>query len=197
MKQVRGLVQVLRERATGLGPLLRLKGKLDMLQAQLEVRQRVQGESRVANGEDGDEEEGVVYVEGIDEEWNDGLSEVEEDVEVGMVVGASRMKGTGQIAPPQSDGEDSGDESDSEADMPIGVAQEGVEDESDGEEDEQNGLLDIEAEETSDDDDAEEDADSDAESRGASDDDEVTEPSGDESEGGVKEPKPQTLSRKR
>lgn len=59
VKQLDALNRVLKERASGLQPLLSLKGRLDMLQAQLELRRRNQ--KRLADGE---EEEAVIYVEG-------------------------------------------------------------------------------------------------------------------------------------
>jgi U3 small nucleolar RNA-associated protein 5 len=62
VKQLATLNKVLKERANGLQPLLSLKGRLDMLHAQLDFRRRVQREA--ANN---DEEEAVIYVEGQDD----------------------------------------------------------------------------------------------------------------------------------
>lgn len=62
VKQLATLNKVLRERASGLQPLLSLKGRLDMLQAQLELRKRNQ--RRAAND---DEDDAVIYVEGEDD----------------------------------------------------------------------------------------------------------------------------------
>lgn len=62
VKQLATLNKVLKERASGLQPLLSLKGRLDMLQAQLELRRRNQ---RKAAGDD--DEEAVIYVEGEDD----------------------------------------------------------------------------------------------------------------------------------
>jgi U3 small nucleolar RNA-associated protein 5 len=48
-------------------PLLSLKGKLDMLEAQMNLRRTMQSNARAAHADDEDDEEGVIYVEGQDE----------------------------------------------------------------------------------------------------------------------------------
>lgn len=63
------LIRVIKERAHGLQPLLQLKGKLDMLSAQLELRRSVQ--ARSAKDQEQEEEEAVIYVEGQDETSSD------------------------------------------------------------------------------------------------------------------------------
>jgi len=74
MKRLTELNRVLDERARGLGSLLMLKGKLDMLEAQMQLRRgnkaRRPGADRDGDddSEDGlDDEEGIVYVEGEEE----------------------------------------------------------------------------------------------------------------------------------
>jgi U3 small nucleolar RNA-associated protein 5 len=62
VKQLSTLNKVLKERANGLQPLLSLKGRLDMLHAQLDFRRRVQ-----RNAANDDEDEAVIYVEGEDD----------------------------------------------------------------------------------------------------------------------------------
>ena len=78
--QLSVLRRVVRERADGLQPLLRLKGKLDMLAAQLELRKKMKrrGLSGSAGIDDEDEEEnddnddeGIIYVEGAEEDDDD------------------------------------------------------------------------------------------------------------------------------
>lgn len=197
MKKLKSLSQVIRERANGLQPLLHLKGKLDMLSAQLELRRNIQLASRTVNAEDDDDEEGVVYVEGQDEDWSDSDEADEEDVQPGSrIIEPPTSKRKPQTATPNTDPSDSDDDSGSDDNMPNGVIQEGDDESSDEEEDE--GLFDVEAEETSDDedDDLEKDSDEGAESDRESDED--SEPSDDESEAsGVKPPQPKTLNRKR
>ena len=72
------LRRVVRERADGLQPLLRLKGKLDMLAAQLELRKKMKqrrperGTGADDNDDDeDDDDEGIIYVEGAEKEEDD------------------------------------------------------------------------------------------------------------------------------
>jgi U3 small nucleolar RNA-associated protein 5 len=122
VKQLATLNKVLKERASGLQPLLSLKGRLDMLNAQLELRKRYQ--KRAAND---DEEEAVIYVEGEDDVSED-QSQSDDD--------AAKRKGTQEIG-------DDDDES-SEDEMPTTME---VNEDSEGSED-SDDLLDDEAEET-------------------------------------------------
>lgn len=68
MRELGSLNRVIKERACGLQPLLTLKGKLDMLSAQLELRRSMQ---KAATMDEDDEEEGVIYVEGQDDDDSD------------------------------------------------------------------------------------------------------------------------------
>jgi U3 small nucleolar RNA-associated protein 5 len=132
VKQLATLNKVLKERASGLQPLLSLKGRLDMLQAQLELRRRNQ---RKAAGDDDDE--AVIYVEGEDD-----VSSADEDDE--SEVGSDAAVGTAGKRLRQA----SDDASSSADEMPTTMeVDEGSED---GSEDSE-GLLDDEAEETDDD----------------------------------------------
>ena len=122
IKKLAQLNRVIDERAKGLQSLLSLKGKLDMLEAQIELRRSMQ-RRRV---EDEEEDDGVIYVEG---------QESEEDVpqpKKGLVNGGL---------------EDFSGSEESE-DMPM---TNGLISDSEGEEGESSdgdGLLDDEAEET-------------------------------------------------
>ena len=200
MRKLKALSQVIRERANGLQPLLHLKGKLDMLSAQLELRRSMQAASRAAHAEDDEDEEGVVYVEGQDEDWSasedDAVAGARDDAKtIEPVLPKSNPKL--QMATPRTDASVSGHDSDSDEDMPNGVAQE-VDDDDSAEEDAEEGMLDVEAEETSDDDSAEDD-DSDEEADSAPDSESASDLSDDDSEvsGPVKQPNPATLNRRR
>ncbi|KAF2830118.1 NUC189-domain-containing protein [Ophiobolus disseminans] len=78
VKQLATLNKVLKERANGLQPLLSLKGRLDMLQAQLNFRKHIQ--RRVA---DDDEEEAVIYIEGEDDYVSSDNDSIEGDAPTG------------------------------------------------------------------------------------------------------------------
>jgi U3 small nucleolar RNA-associated protein 5 len=124
MKKLAGLNKVIDERAKGLQPLLSLKGKLDMLEAQIELRRSMQNQRR--RGDSDEDDDGVIYVEG---------QESEEEAD-------------GAVAKPQhGDLEDISDE-DSEVseDMPMtnGV----IADSEDEEDNSDDDLIDDLAEET-------------------------------------------------
>lgn len=69
MLHMGSLIRVIKERANGLQSLLQLKGKLDMLSAQLELRRSVQ--ARLAKDQEQEDEEAVIYVEDQDESSSD------------------------------------------------------------------------------------------------------------------------------
>ena len=124
VKQLATLNKVLKERASGLQPLLSLKGRLDMLQAQLELRRRNQ--KKAANDDD---DEAVIYVEGEDDQ-----SSAEED---GM--DAIPEQARKRIRQDSEEGESSEDEMPTTMEVNEG-SDEGSEDE--------EGIFDDEASET-------------------------------------------------
>lgn len=67
IKTLSELNKVLEERSRGLTPLLALKGKLDLLDAQMQLRRSMQ-QNVDSDDEEEDGEEGIVYVEGQDSE---------------------------------------------------------------------------------------------------------------------------------
>lgn len=67
MKKLASLYRVVKERANSLQPLLSLKGKLDMLEAQMTLRKSMQAQARSRFAPDEENEEGVIYVEGQEE----------------------------------------------------------------------------------------------------------------------------------
>jgi U3 small nucleolar RNA-associated protein 5 len=185
MGKLRALNQVLRERAQGLQPLLQLKGKLDMLGAQLELRRQTLATSARAQ-DDEDDEAGVLYIEGRDDD-DEGS-----EAELAALERPSKRKN-------QAQGEEyhtasDSDESDDEALNGVAGNEGSVSAEDEDDEDAQNGMFDLEAEVSGSDDD-EEGSEDDA-SEGSEDED-VEDDKGDESEVEVKQPKPQTLNRKR
>lgn len=127
VRQLATLNKVLKERASGLQPLLSLKGRLDMLQAQLELRRRNQ---KKAAGDD--EDEAVIYVEGEDD--YESSADEEDDA-----LDSSRKR--------IRDADDDDDES-SDDEMPTTME---VDDDSDEGSEDSEDLIDDEAEETDDD----------------------------------------------
>ncbi|CZT02869.1 related to UTP5 protein [Rhynchosporium agropyri] len=120
IKKLAELDRVVDGRSTALRPVLALKGKLDMMGAQVEYRRSLQDQRR--RSEEDEEDEGVIYVEG--EESNDES-------------GAKLLRdGAGPLSDPDSEMSD---------DMPMtnGVGTDSEEESSD-----EDNLLDDEAEET-------------------------------------------------
>jgi U3 small nucleolar RNA-associated protein 5 len=124
IKKLAELNRVIDERAKGLQSLLSLKGKLDMLEAQIELRKSMQNQRRRIDEDE--EDEGVIYVEGQ-----------ESDEEV--ISKPQRLAANGNL-------EDMSDGSEISEDMPTtnGVI-------ADSEDSSENELIDDEAEETDDD----------------------------------------------
>jgi U3 small nucleolar RNA-associated protein 5 len=190
MGKLRALNQVLRERAQGLQPLLQLKGKLDMLGAQLELRRSTLANSARAR-DDEDDEAGVLYIEGQDDD--DEGSEAELAALERPSKRSSKSQAQGEEYHTASESDESDDEAGAANDF---AAHEGsMSAEEEDEEDAQNGMLDLEAEESDDGDEGSEDDDASQ----VSEVDDVEDEDGEESEEEVqvKQPKPQTLNRKR
>ena len=156
MKKLASLHRVVKDRANSLHSLLSLKGKLDMLEAQMHLRKGMQVRSRAANALDEDDEEGVIYVEGQEE----SSSEEEGEAHMKKTASDSTRSKPAEKAQDLTDeaeydttGSDAdSDEEGSEEEAPMttnGIA--GVEDEDSESEDEEEGLFDEEASSTDDD----------------------------------------------
>lgn len=87
MKTLASLHLVIAERARSLPLLLCLKGKLDMLEAQMKLRATMQTRSKAQARADEDNEEAVVYVEGQeeDESENEAQGSDVDDVEMDLL----------------------------------------------------------------------------------------------------------------
>ena len=103
MKKLASLHRVVRDRANSLQPLLSLKGKLDMLEAQMNLRKSMQARSKTANSFEEDDEEGIIYVEGQE------MSGTEDEGEQGNNAMDS------QSAKPGAKAQDSAEANDSDA----------------------------------------------------------------------------------
>ncbi|KAI0389698.1 NUC189-domain-containing protein [Xylariaceae sp. FL0594] len=110
IKKLRELQRVLDERAKGLNSLLALKGKLDLMNAQLQLRREQWG------SEDVQEEEGIVYVEGEDSDVDmaNGLMDLDDD-ELPVTNGIMDDESEDDDLP--SDGSDGEEELDAEEEL--------------------------------------------------------------------------------
>lgn len=144
-RQLESLNRVIKERASGLLPLLALKGKLDMLSAQLELRKGMQQPSSI----DPEDDEGVIYVEGEDDY---GSSE-EEDAQL-KSIGTAARSSVGDVGGASSVLDQiAGEDEDDDDDMPNvnginGETDEEDEDDDEEEDGDEDEMLDDEAEET-------------------------------------------------
>ncbi|GAB7360437.1 hypothetical protein MBLNU230_g8391t1 [Neophaeotheca triangularis] len=194
LKQLASLQSVIRERANGLQPLLHVKGKLDMLSAQLELRRDLHQSSRASNGEE-DEDDAVIYVEGQDDDWSSSEGEERDEETSARAIAPPSTSKKGRKPPTFVSGNASASEGSDDEQMPTtnGVSHHDQDEDSGSEEEDQDGMLDVEAEET-DDDDAEEDSEDDADDQEASEEEDMSE---DESEEEAQPAKPAKLNRKR
>ena len=157
LKKLSSLHRVVKERAKGLQPLLMLKGKLDMLEAQMNLRKSMQARSRAtkAADDDDDDDEGVIYVEGQDQSDHESASE---DEDVLQPPGARRRsQPASHEVGSASEEDDESDAKDETRAMTNGIAPPALPDDSDSDDD---GFIDDEASST--DQDSDDEASSDA-----------------------------------
>jgi U3 small nucleolar RNA-associated protein 5 len=193
MPKLNALRRVVKERARGLQPLLHLKGKIELLTTQMEMRHQAHRRAAALNADDQDNEDNVIYVEGQDD-WSD--DDVAEPSEL-------RTRAWAKLARLAREQAESDDESephlltngDVSGHFGSDEDDDDVEgDDDDGDDDESQGMLDIEADESSDDDGSdgsEEDGSDGHDEEGFSDEED------DVSDDGVKPPRLQTLNRRR
>jgi U3 small nucleolar RNA-associated protein 5 len=141
IKKLAELNKVIDERAKGLQSLLSLKGKLDMLEAQIELRRSMQIQRRRLD--EGEDDEGVIYVEGQESE--------EEEEEIAK---PKRLAANGDL----EDISDADSEMSEDMLMTNGIVAESDEEDDSSEDDD---LIDDEAEETDADSEDEDDVDHD------------------------------------
>jgi U3 small nucleolar RNA-associated protein 5 len=195
MPQLNALRRVVKERARGLEPLLHLKGKVELLHTQMELRHQVHKRAAAMNADDQDNEDAVIYLEGQDD-WSD------EDVAEPSQLRTRAWAKLARLAREQAESDDESEprlltNGDVNGDFGSDEDEDDIEenDEEDGDDDESQGMLDIEADETSDDDGSdgseEEDSSDGHDGEGFSDDEDAV------SDDGVKPPRLQTLNRRR
>lgn len=147
MKKLTSLHRVVAERANSLQSLLSLKGKLDMLEAQMNLRKSMQARSRAANALDEDDEEGVIYVEGQKE--SDSDEGPENAMQSSQTISKEAINTTDAESVSEvagSDEEGGASESDDDEDeMPTTTNGVIADSEDEGSENDDEGLIDDEA----------------------------------------------------
>jgi len=158
VKQLHTLYNVVKQRAAGLQPLLSLKGKLDMLEAQMRLRQNMQDRIRPGTARNQDEA-GVVYVEGeedeadVAEELNDEDEEESDDSDIDEIAqiapAIANRTNKRQLAAESIDSSSDDDEDEMPNTLPnVDV----TDDEGSSDNDDEEDLIDDEAEESDGDD---------------------------------------------
>ncbi|PCH00829.1 Small-subunit processome, Utp12 [Penicillium occitanis (nom. inval.)] len=151
LKRMTSLYKVMDQRSRSLPSLLLLKGKLDMLDAQINLRQSM-ADSRKHGMDDGGESlEHITHYAGVSNDDSDAERRRKRKKTLSYIKSKSALDG----------GEDEADEDDEMADEVGGLASESDEEEGSEEDlDEEVGdMIDIEAEESLDDDDDDDDDD--------------------------------------
>jgi len=147
MKKLTSLHRVVAERANSLQSLLSLKGKLDMLEAQMNLRKSMQARSRAANALDEDDEKGVIYVEGQEE--SDSDDGPENAMQSSQTISKEAIKTTSaDSANEAAESDEEFDDSegvDDEDDMPTTTNGVIADSEDEGSESDDEGLIDDEA----------------------------------------------------
>ncbi|MCJ1392451.1 Small subunit (SSU) processome component [Xylographa bjoerkii] len=156
VKKLTSLHRVVKERANSLQSLLSLKGKLDMLEAQMNLRKSMQSRFGIRDTEDEDDEDGVIYVEGQEESSSD-----DEGQEQILASGSARSKITIRREE-SSDTDDASSESDEDMNiMPPDMEKGSISSDDSSAESEAEGFIDDEASESNDDDELEDEVDHD------------------------------------
>lgn len=152
MKKLASLHRVVKDRASSLQSLLSLKGKLDMLEAQMNLRKSMQVRSRAANAVDEDNEDAVIYVEGQEDSSSEegGRDEIAENPRDSP---QSKARAKAQDSTDEADYDTNGsdvdsNEEDTENEMPTTIMNGIADSEDDESESEEDGLFDEEASST-------------------------------------------------
>ncbi|KAG7008354.1 hypothetical protein G7Y79_00006g019740 [Physcia stellaris] len=146
MKKLASLHRVVGERANSLQSLLALKGKLDMLEAQMNLRKHMHARSRASALDDDEDEEGVIYVEGQE----DSESEDEATAALATDQAVSRDLAKTSLQDEEDNMEESSGVLEEEYEEDVSSKVNGVIPDSEDEvsESEDGGLIDDEAEST-------------------------------------------------
>lgn len=188
VNKIKTLYKVLNQRSKALDPLLLLKGKLDMLDAQLELRKQLSADRGRVNDADADH---VVYIEGEEDDENNDEDEVMSDIDQRRSPRRNRSKQS--LDDFSADG---ADESEDDEDMPMtnGVIAETEISNTDSDDDDEGplqqhegDLVDEEAEESDDNSHPSDRENVESEDEGGSDDDEDSDMDGFIDDGPIEE----------
>lgn len=145
MRTLGSLHRVISERARSLPLLLSLKGKLDMLEAQMNLRATAQARSKAQSGLNEEDEEGVVYVEGQEEDASEDEPQGSDADDVEMDALDNGMALDDAMESREDEGSGFEEEDEMPTTMPNGAT---TESDNEGSQSSSEGLFDEEAEST-------------------------------------------------
>ena len=149
MKKLASLHRVIRDRANSLQPLLSLKGKLDMLEAQMNLRKSMQARSKIANTFEEDDEEGVIYVEGQEESGSEDEGEQGDNaMDSQPAKPGAKAQESAEANDSDAGGDTASEDEDEESEDAMPTTSNGVVAESEDSESDEEGMFDEEASST-------------------------------------------------
>ena len=149
MKKLASLHRVVRDRANSLQPLLSLKGKLDMLEAQMNLRKSMQARSKTANTFEEDDDEGIIYVEGQEKSDAEDEGEQGEDaMDSQPAKPGAKAQESAEAANSDAEEDTASDDDDEESEDEMPTTANGIVAESEDSESDEGGMFDEEASST-------------------------------------------------
>ena len=148
MKKLASLHRVVKDRANSLQPLLSLKGKLDMLEAQMNLRKSMQARSKIANNFEEDDEEDVIYVEGQEESDSEDEEEQRDAMDSQPAKPGAKAQETAEFDNSDAAGDSASEDDDEESEDEMPTTTNGIIAESEDSENDVEGMFDEEASST-------------------------------------------------
>ena len=148
MKKLASLHRVVKDRANSLQPLLSLKGKLDMLEAQMNLRKSMQARSKTANTFEEDDEEGIIYVEGQEESDSEDEERGDDAMDSQPAKPGAKAQESAEADDSDAGGDTASEDDDEESEDEMPTTTNGIVAESDDSENDVEGMFDDEASST-------------------------------------------------
>ena len=148
MKKLASLHRVVKDRANSLQPLLSLKGKLDMLEAQMNLRKSMQARSKTANTFDEEDDEGIIYVEGQEESDSEDEERGDDAMDSQPAKPGAKAQESAEADDSDAGGDTASEDDDEESEDEMPTTTNGIVAESDDSENDVEGMFDEEASST-------------------------------------------------
>ena len=148
MKKLASLHRVVKDRANSLQPLLSLKGKLDMLEAQMNLRKSMQARSKTANTFEEDDDEGIIYVEGQEESDSEDEERGDDAMDSQPAKPGAKAQESAEADDSDAGGDTASEDDDEESEDEMPTTTNGIIAESEDSENDEEGMFDEEASST-------------------------------------------------